>query len=91
MVNLAGAKSSMCDHAKQTWLGNLEVGKDLLPAALSASVSLFPQLEKFNLLEQWRSFQDSCFLFPPPASARPSLYNLCRFEKVLQLAMSSLQ
>lgn len=36
-------------------------------------------------------FQESCFLFLTPTSARPLLYNLCWFEKVFHLAMFSLQ
>lgn len=58
MVSSAGASHSTHGHAKQTWLG-AEAGKDLLPPALSALVSLLPQLEKSILARVVEDLWDS--------------------------------
>lgn len=56
----------------------LELAKHLLPAALSASVSLSPQLENAYFLEQRRAVQQIGLFFPPPlALAYLLIFNQC--------------
>lgn len=94
MVSSAGASHSMHGHAKQTWLG-AEAGKDLLPPALSALVSLLPQLEKSILARVVEDLLDSFIIL---SSLLLLLLlsvllfsDLCWFEKAFQLASPSLQ
>lgn len=73
----------------------LEVGKYLLPAALSASVSLLPQLENPYLLKQWKTFQTAMPLFFFFLLLLPLLVlffsNQCSFAKAFQLVRAALQ
>lgn len=58
----------------------LEVGKYLLPAALSASVSLLPQLESAYLLEHWKTFETVTSSFSSYSSPCLTLSFLMRAE-----------